>query len=273
MNSLINIPFNKDLDQDILDTIVDSKNMNNIIENHPKINFKNSFHPFMEQIQKMFYNEEICGEEILFILKELFLLILNYKNEIQNVRPKLSIKYNELELAKEKYDSVSKIKTKSNQKILNQYTSELNKIKKEIETLDKVYRKIKQELKEKTHSFIDSYVEFDTDINYYNLINGILDSSKLIQSIYYLLTKDHQNILKECYKDTTIKQPIDMFEYISRNFTPSFHIDKNTIVYYWNIDNKSHQKILLNKYDENYFDSFNKLSFNKKANYLVNLIE
>ena len=76
MNSLVNIPFDKDLDPDILDTIVDSKNMNNIIENHPKINFKKSFHPFMVQIQKMFYNEEICGEEILFILKELFLLIL-----------------------------------------------------------------------------------------------------------------------------------------------------------------------------------------------------
>jgi hypothetical protein len=64
-----------------------------------------------------------------------------------------------------------------------------------------------------------------------------------------------------------------MFEYISRNFTPSFDIKRDTIVYYWNIDDKSYKKFLLTEYNENQFNIINKLPFNKKSNYLFNLLE
>jgi hypothetical protein len=277
LNSLVHIPFDKGLEKEILDTEISTSNMNKILEFHPKINFKKCFHNVIIELEKMFYNEEVCGEEILFILKELLFIILNNKNEIQIIKPKLSQKYKELEEATEKYESVSKLKNiksnKNNQKLLNQYTSELNKVKKEVENLEKVYRKIKQELKEKTQSYTQAYVEYD-NINYYNLIDGFIETGYNIQSIYYLLTKDHQDIISSSYENTIPKNPVDMFHYISRNFTPSFDINENTIVYYWDMDNKTHKKFtnFFNENDKKH-SIINTLPFNKKANKLFDIIQ
>lgn len=274
LNSLVSIPFDKDLDDSILNIDFsnekNSDKLYNFLENHPTINFKNCFHNVMKELEKMFYNEEVCGEDIIFTLKELFFLILNNKKEILENKHKLINKYKELSELTEKYEDVKLYKkSKNNQKVINQQTLELNKIKKEIDTLEKVYKKIKQELKEKTLSFINSYVEYD-NINYFNLVNGCLDTGFNIQCIYYLLTKEHQNIIQKSYKNTIPKEPIDMFEYLSRNFTPSFTIDNNTIVYYWDIDNKINKKI---NFNEKKLDSdINILPFNKKADKLYELI-
>ena len=282
LNSLVNIPFDKDLDIDIINTNIhndknDSKFLYEIIKNHPKICFKNCFHSVMQELEKMFYNEEICGEDIIFILKELFFIILKYKKEIILDKNKLLIKYKELQQATELYEEYYKLKSsnktnKNNQKLLNQYTSELNKVKKEVDVLEKIYKKIKQELKEKTESFIDTYIEFD-NVNYFNMVNGFIEIGQNIQAIYYLLTKEHQTIINNAYEKTIIKTPIDMFEYISRNFTPSFNINKDTVLYYWDTDNKLHKKYeqFFNENDEKHCQ-INILPFNKKADLLFELI-
>ena len=275
LNSLVSIPFDKDLNNDILDVDFSSEQnsdkLYDFLEHHPTINFKFCFHNVMKELEKMFYNEEVCGEDIIFVLKELFFLILNNKKEILDNKQKLIIKYKELSEITEKYEDIIKLykKNKNNQKLLNNCTSELNKIKKEVELLEKVYKKIKHELKEKTIYFVDAYVEYD-NINYFNLVNGCLDTGYNIQCIYYLLTKDHQNIIQKSYEHTIPKEPIDMFEYLSRNFTPSFNINNDTVVYYWDIDNKIHKKIT------NFFNESNNiinvLPFNKKAEKLYELI-
>jgi hypothetical protein len=285
LNSLVYIPFDKGLDVNVINTDIqnyllneeqfpNSSNDNNkdnennenksdkqyskkiyeIIEKHPKINFKSCFNKVMKELDKMFYNEEVCGEDLIFILKELFFIILKYKKEILTDKDKLTLKYKHLDETTEKYNEISKLNIKSNknnQKLFNQSTTELNKVKKEVENLEKVYKKIKQELKEKTQSFVEAYVEYD-NLNYFNMVNGFIDIGYNIQCIYYLLTKDHQKIIKNVYDKTIPKQPIDMFEYLSRNFTPSFHINKYTIVYYWDSDNKNHTKY------ENFYDESNK---------------
>jgi len=198
------------------------------------------------------------------------------KSDIGALLTKKNATDKELEEATENFESISKLKNiksnKNNQKLLNQYTTVLNKVKKEVDVLEKVYKKIKQEIKEKTQTFIQSYVEYD-NVNYYNLVNGFIDTSYNVQCIYYLLTKEHQNIIKNVYEKTIIKEPLDMFEYLSRNFTPSFNIDKNTIVYYWDTDNKEH-KMYSNFFDENNKNHtlINILPFNKKANKLFELI-
>ena len=287
LNSLVNIPFDKDLDIDIINTNINTTNTNNsnkidskyiydLIKNHPKINFKNCFQSMMKELDKMFYNEEVCGEDIMFILKELFLIILKYKKEITQDKDKLFIKYKELEVTTEKYQEYSKLKNiktnKTNQKILTQCTNEMNKVKKEVENLEKVYKKIKQELKEKTQSFIEAYIEFD-NVNYFIMIDSFIHIGKNIQAIYYLLTKEHQSIIDTVYETTIIKNPVDMFEYISRNFTPSFNINKNTVVYYWDSDNEIHKKYenFYNESDKRYSE-INMLPFNIKAERLYNLL-
>ena len=88
-----------------------------------------------------------------------------------------------------------------------------------------------------------------------------------------MLTKDHQQIIENSYKDTIFKQPIDMFEYLSRNLTPSFNINKNTIVYYWDTCNKTH-KTYSNFFDEenHKHQLINLLPFNKKAEKLFEIL-
>jgi len=280
LNSLVYIPFDKDLNKDILNTDISkftNKELYDFIEKHPIINFKICFHNVMKELEKMFYNEEVCGEDIIFTLKELFFLILKYKKDLLNDKNKLLLKYKDLEEAKDKYEEYSKLKNikhnKNNQKLFNQYTSEFNKIKKEVENLEKIYNKIKQELKEKTQSHIESYVEYD-NINYFNLVHGFIETGTNVQSIYYLLTKDHQKIIKDAYKDTILKKPVDMYEYLSRNVTPSFNINKDTIVYYWDTDNKMNKKHVnfFNENDKNYTD-VNTLPFNKKAEKIFQLLK
>jgi len=278
LNSLVFIPFEKGLDKDIINIDVhkmSNKELYDYIETHPKINFKRCFNLVMTEMEKMFYNEEICGEDIIFIFKELLFLILKYKKDIIIDNNKLTDKYAELKTAKDNYDEIAKLKNlktnKNNQKQFNQSITVLNKVKKEVEVLEKVYNKIKQELKEKTQTYVESYVEYD-NVDYFKLVNGLIDTGLNVQSIYYLLTKDHQDIIKKSYENTVPKQPIDMFEYISRNFTPSFHIERDTVVYYWDSDNKYHKKFC-NFYDENNYkhQEINNLPFNLKAERLFKI--
>ena len=64
-----------------------------------------------------------------------------------------------------------------------------------------------------------------------------------------------------------------MFEYLSRNFTPSFNINNETIVYYWDTDNKSHKKFVKFFDDKNpIHQSINSLPFNTKADKLFELL-
>ena len=105
------------------------------------------------------------------------------------------------------------------------------------------------------------------------MVNGFIEIGYNIQCIYYLLTKDHQKIIKNVYEKTVPKQPTDMFEYLSRNFTPSFNIDKDTIVYYWDTDNKVHKKFT-NFYDnsDERHSEIDMLPFNKKAERLFEIL-
>ena len=63
-----------------------------------------------------------------------------------------------------------------------------------------------------------------------------------------------------------------MYEYLSRNFTPTFNINNNTLVYYWDTDNKIHKKYSNIFNDENESNKMNILPFNMKAEYLCKLL-
>lgn len=296
-NSLISIPFEKNLDSDILDIDISKLDMKQFEENkdeknssdndddyerylinekeeymfeflnkYTQLNFKPYFHNVMVEINKMFHNEETCGEEILFILRELFHIINNNKAELIKLKKIYESKHEELK----KYEDEHKFEIGYNKNRKESFT--YSKMKKDFEqhskNLDKVYNKIKHELKEKTEYYIETYIEFDID--YKKLVNGLLDSAYIVQSIYYILTKNHKDIIDKCYQKTIPKQPVDIFKYISRNFTPSFDITPETIVYYWDIDNKKFSKH--NNFWSSDYKYINILPFNKKADALYKII-
>ena len=262
-NSLISIPFSNGLEKEILELNINLDNVDNLIEDHPKLNLKPHFHNVMLEIKNMFYNEEVCKEEILFILRELFHIVYKYKKEIISFRQKNN--------ENEKTFNMD-LRSKNNTNSSNESKKILNKHKKEVDNLnktqDKIYTKIKNELKEKTEYYIKTYVEYD--VNYKKLVNGLLDSAYIVQCIYYLLTKNHQDIIQTSYEKTIAKTPIDFFTYISRNFTPSFDFTKDSIIYYWDIDNKKSKKIS-NCWREEY-EYINTLPFNQKADELYKII-
>ena len=304
-NSLVYIPFEKGLKEDILNIDISKLDMEqferekreeskegskeesdsdsdseeedltnekeeyifNFLNEYPQLNFKPYFHNVMVEINKMFHNEETCGEEILFILRELFHIINNNKAELIKFKTIYENKYEELK----KYEDDHKFEIGYNKNRKESFT--YSKMKKDVEqhskNLDKVYNKIKHELKEKTEYYIETYIEFDID--YKKLVNGLLDSAYIVQSIYYVLTKNHKDIIEKCYQKTIPKQPVDIFKYISRNFTPSFDITPETVVYYWDIDNKQFSKHTdIGK--SNQYDYINILPFNKKAEELYKII-
>ena len=298
-NSLVNIPFEKGLREDILNIDISKLDMEQFEENkdeknnessdddedyerdltnekeeyvfeflneYPQLNFKPYFHKVMVEINKMFHNEETCGEEILFILRELFHIINN--NKLELIKLKKIYDNNCEDLKKYEDDHKFEIGYNKNRKESLVYS----KMKKDVEqyskNLDKVYNKIKHELKEKTEYYIETYIEFDID--YKKLVDGLIDSAYIVQSIYYILTKNHKDIIENCYKKTIPKQPVDIFKYISRNFTPSFDITPETVVYYWDIDNKKFSKH--NDFWNSEYKYINILPFNKKAEELYKII-
>lgn len=301
-NSLVRIPFEKELSSDILnidiskldmsqfdeeymsqnsdnDSDSDSDNSDderdlirkeeyiyNFLNEYSQLNFKPHFHNVMTEINTMFHNEETSGEEILFILRELFHVINSYKIELNAFKNIYETKNEELR----KYEETHKNEISNNRN--RRETLAHSKLKKELEqqskNLEKVYSKIKHDLKEKTEYYIETYIEFD--INYKKLVDGLINSAYIAQSIYYILTKNHKDIINECYQKTIPKQPVDIFKYISRNFTPSFDITPETVVYYWDIDNKNFTKYDLGKSKD--YDHINILPFNKKADELYKII-
>jgi hypothetical protein len=134
--------------------------------------------------------------------------------------------------------------------------------------LQKLYTQIKHELSEKTSFYVSLLVDFDIDLP--NVVNGLIDSSKIIQTIYYLLAKRHSQLIEKCYEKTIPTSPVDLFLYISQNFTPNFYLNPDTVVYYWDIDNKT-QKRIENCWS-NEFESINSLPFLQKADAFFSLI-
>ena len=301
-NSLVHIPFEKELDSDILNIDIskldlskfdeyknDHKNEESsedddedyerdlrdekeeyvfeFLNKYQQLNFKPHFHNVMVEINKMFHNEETCGEEILFILRELFHIINNNKLELIKFKKMYDNKNKELKIYEDEHKF--EIGYNKNRKESLVYSKMKKDVEQHSKNLDKVYNKIKHELKEKTEYYIETYIEFDID--YKKLVDGLLDSAYIVQSIYYVLTKNHKDIIEKCYQKTIPKQPVDIFKYISRNFTPSFDITPETVVYYWDIDNKQFSKHTdIGK--SNQYDYINILPFNKKAEELYKII-
>lgn len=296
MNALITLPFDSDIDEEFKVFNVDNVDeLDKFMSEHPKLNFRHCFHPVMEQINKMFADENICGEEILFVLREFFHIVYKHKSEIQKQRQIID-KLNSTNSEQNPSTTTATTSTTTSTttsittSITTSTTTATNKTKKgktvappksehekqkenAIKQLNKLYTQVKHELSEKTSYYTSLLVNFDVEFSL--LIDGVIDASKRIQTIYYLLAKRHSQLISKCYERTIPNSPIDIFLYIAQNFTPNFYLNSDTIVYYWDIDNKSHHRFencFTNESDETKLNKINSMPFLQKADAVFNLI-
>lgn len=107
------------------------------------------------------------------------------------------------------------------------------------ETIYLIKKKIEREISDVID--IEEY-NINFDINYEKLYFSALVLSEVLESNYKELISNHQEILKNIYQMTLVKNPIDMFKYIQRNMTPSFRVDEKTIFHLWDVDKKRNYK-------------------------------
>ena len=63
-----------------------------------------------------------------------------------------------------------------------------------------------------------------------------------------------------------------MFTYISKNLTPHFTIDKNTVVYIWDTDKESQKRITCEHLSDGNISRVNKEVFSRKGDVLLSMI-
>ena len=76
-------------------------------------------------------------------------------------------------------------------------------------------------------------------IDYEKLLLGCIVFSERLETCYRELIDDNNKEIERVYEKTKIKTPIDIFSYNSKNLTPHFEIDNETVIYYWDIDSET----------------------------------
>ncbi len=110
------------------------------------------------------------------------------------------------------------------------------------------------------------------EIDYEKLIKSGIELGKTLSHIYHKLISDHMIYIKTKYDKTQIKNPLDMFLYLSKNMTPHFTLNKETIVYCWDIEDEQRSKYSCDKLTSNDLNNINQEYFSKKGellNYLL----
>lgn len=110
---------------------------------------------------------------------------------------------------------------------------------------------------------INDGINFDVDYEKI-LLSGIVLSG-VLESNYKELISENVNYINGLYGETHVKSPIDLVRYISRNMTPSYTADKNTLFYI--ISDRG--TIKKNITDENILSRVNKCSFLERYNYIL----
>lgn len=160
-----------------------------------------------------------------------------------------------------KYDSLFVLKTfvENINKYRYQYFSNINNPSE----LTKVIISFRDDI----YNIISKNLPYDInyDIDYEKLLVSAITFSEILESNYYDLIEEHKYLLIDKYDKTIVKSPIDMYIYISRNMTPNYYVDKNTIIYFWDIDNKKKSKIDFQRMQRNNLDKINKVCFLDKG--------
>ena len=67
---------------------------------------------------------------------------------------------------------------------------------------------------------------------------------KFFNHLFFKYISEHMSLLKDCYDKTVIKSPLNMYNYFSKTYPPSFEFDNKSVVYFWNVDSGKRKKFI-----------------------------
>lgn len=129
--------------------------------------------------------------------------------------------------------------------------------------------KFKKNIKDNISCVLKDNVNYDID--YEKIFVSAIVFGEKLETIYYDLIEEHKEYIDKKYDQTIVDSPLDMFMYISKNLTPHFEINKDTIIYEWDVDNEKNRKISCNL-SESSIRKINKECFTNKGDVLARLL-
>lgn len=109
-------------------------------------------------------------------------------------------------------------------------------------------------------------------VDYEKILISLIVFGEKLESVYFELIEEHRELINEKYKRTVVDSPIDMFVYISKNITPHFNIDKNTIVYIWDTDTEKGKRTSCEHLSEENIKRVNKELYINKGDVLFSVL-
>lgn len=109
-------------------------------------------------------------------------------------------------------------------------------------------------------------------IKFEEIINNAKMVSFYLSDLFCGLLKEHSDIIEKCYDKTVIKNPYDMFLYLSQNFTPNFEINNKSTIYIWDMDNNTSSIKNLGEIGEINYELLNRTSFLGKGDLIYSLV-
>lgn len=136
---------------------------------------------------------------------------------------------------------------------------------------DRGVERFKFTVKDSISTVLKDNVFYDK-IDYEKLLISAIVFGEKLESVYHELIEEHREFIDERYNRTVVESPIDMFIYISKNLTPHFNIDKNTVVYIWDTDREENKRITCEHLSEGNIKRINREFYSKKADLLLSML-
>lgn len=136
---------------------------------------------------------------------------------------------------------------------------------------DRGVERFKFVIKESISSVLKNDVVY-SGVDYEKMLISAIVFGERLETIYYELIDEHRELIRERYRKTVVESPIDMFLYISKNLTPHFNIDKNTVVYIWDTDKEEKRRVTCEHLSEENIKRVNRELYTKKGDLLLEVI-
>jgi hypothetical protein len=126
-----------------------------------------------------------------------------------------------------------------------------------------VFIAFREELR-KRYSTIGGYIEI-SGVDFKELFTSAIELGRVLSANYHKIISLNVDVISKSYEKTSISSPLDMFVYLQSVAPLSFQFTSSTMVYKWNLDDKSASVKSCSSFSEEQINQLNKMSWNSKG--------
>jgi hypothetical protein len=145
------------------------------------------------------------------------------------------------------------------------------------ETVDLINQHRKEIVEKTSQNWIELWKEnifskpWPDNFNLEKLVNCLLKVSEIISSNYYTLVQEHVEIINKNYIKSELKGPLNATKFLLRNTPINFEINKDSVIYLWNIDDQ-YKKVTKCDFNDEILKQMNQRNNSKRAQYIYELV-